>query len=495
MRRTSQGKTGKVFATLAALALVVAACGDDDDDDAEDTTATTAAATETTTAPATTEAAPEETSAPATDAPETTEASAPETTAASEVAPEDIATDVGVDDTTIKVGMLADLSGAFAPLVTQIVAAQEVFWDKVNADGGIAGRQVELVVEDNGYDVAVMQEKFEALRDEVAIISQSTGSPHTASIAAGLVEEDLIAIPLSWYSGWAFGETGQNALESYTNYCLESMNGIEYLSSEMGVETVAIISFPGEYGGDGAAGAAKAAEALGLEVVFDGTGLVTPPSADNPSPDQTAIISQIVETNPDLVWATINPSQLGVIMGGAVAQGYTGQWSGNSPTYNYQALQSDLGPLLDQYYTASTYIVTWGADVPGMQEVVDAMTEARPDLPVSDVYIVGWTEGMITKAVLEQAAANGDMTRAGIVAAASEVTVDFNGLAPTQTWGGEPNDFVVRESYIYDIDLSAFNYVTLGEGGGTTGSTLLTGPYTGELAADYDFTEPCFVAG
>jgi ABC-type branched-subunit amino acid transport system substrate-binding protein len=222
---------------------------------------------------------------------------------------------------------------------------------------------------------------------------------------------------------------------------------------------------------------------------------VTPPSADNPSPDQTAIISQIVQTNPDLVWAVINPSQLGVIMGGAVAQGYTGQWSGNSPTYNYQALQSDLGPLLDQYYTASTYIVTWGSDVPGMQEVVDAMTEARPDLPVSDVYIVGWTEGMITKAVLEQAAANGDMTRAGIVAAASEVTVDFNGLAPTQTWGGEPNEFVVRESYIYDIDLSAFNYVTLGEGGGTTGSTLLTGPYTGELAADYDFSEPCFVAG
>jgi ABC-type branched-subunit amino acid transport system substrate-binding protein len=502
MSRTSQGRTGhgrvgKAFATLAALALVVAACGDDDDDDAEEpSTATTEAVTATTEAtPATTAAVTEETSAPATEETSAPATEAPETTAASAVAPEDIATDVGVDDTTIKVGMLADLSGAFAPLVTQIVAAQEVFWDKVNDEGGIAGRQVELIVEDHGYDVAVMQEKFEGMRDEVAIISQSTGSPHTAAIAAGLVEEELIAIPLSWYSGWAFGETGQNALESYTNYCLESMNGIEYLAGEMGIETVAIISFPGEYGGDGAAGAAKAAEALGLEVVFDGTGLVTPPSADNPSPDQTAIISQIVQTNPDLVWAVINPTQLAVIMGGAVAQGYTGQWSGNSPTYNYQYLQSDLADALDQYYTASTYVVTWGADVPGMQEMVDAMTAARPDLPVSDTYIVGWTEGMITKAVLEQAAANGDMTRAGIAAAASEVTVDFEGLAPTQTWGGDPNDFVVRESYIYDVDLSKFNYITLGEGIGSTGNTLLTGPYTGELAADYDFTEPCFVAG
>ena len=496
MRKSTKGRTVvKVFASLTALSLVVAACGDDDDDDAEDTaTATTEAA------PATTEAAPEtttateETSAPATDAPTTT-AAAPETTAASAVAPEDILTDVGVDDTTIKVGMLADLSGAFAGLVTEIVEAQRVFWDQVNADGGIGGRQIELVVEDNGYDVAVMQEKFEALRDEVAIFSQSTGSPHTAAIAPGLVEEDLVAIPLSWYSGWAFGELGQNAFESYTNYCIESMNAVEWLNENRDVQTVAIISFPGEYGGDGAAGAAMAAEALGLEVVFDGTGLVTPPSADNPNPDQTAIISQIVQTNPDLVWAVINPSQLGVIMGGAVSQGYQGIWSGNSPTYSFKLLGTDLAPLLDQYYLASTYIVTWGSDVPGMQEVVDAMTAARPELAVSDVYILGWTEGLITKAILEKAAENGDMTRAGIVAAANEVEVDFNGLAPPQTWAGEPNDFVVRESYMYDVTLENFNPLPLGEGVGSTGWELLEGPFVSDTAAEFDFTEPCFVAG
>ena len=498
MRRTSEmRRTSKVFATLAALALVVAACGDDDDDDAEDTaTATTEAATATTAAPVTTEAATEETSAPATEETSAPATEAPETTeAATAVAPEDIATDVGVDATTIKVGMLADLSGAFAPLVTEIVEAQRVYWDKVNADGGIAGRQIELVIEDNGYDVATQQEKYEALRNEVAIFSQSTGSPHTAAIAPNLVADDLIAIPLSWYSGWAFGELGQNALESYTNYCFESMNGLEWLNKNREVQTVAIISFPGEYGGDGAAGAAKAAEALGLEVVFDGTAQVTPPSADNPNPDQTAIISQIVESNPDAVWATINPTTLGAIMGGAVSQGYQGIWSGNSPTYSFKLLGTDLAPLLDQYYIASTYIVTWGSDVPGMQEVVDEMTAARPDLPVSDVYILGWTEGEITRAVLEKAAENGDMTRAGIVAAASEVEVVFNGLAPPQTWGGEPNDFAVRESYIYDVTLEAFNPIPLGEGEGSTGWELLEGPYVSDIVEAYDFTEPCFVSG
>ena len=79
--------------------------------------------------------------------------------------------------------MLADLSGAFAPLVTEIVEAQKVYWDNVNANGGIAGRQVELDIEDTGYDVAKTQENYESMRDKVAIISQSTGSPHTAAIA------------------------------------------------------------------------------------------------------------------------------------------------------------------------------------------------------------------------------------------------------------------------------------------------------------------------
>jgi ABC-type branched-subunit amino acid transport system substrate-binding protein len=219
--RTGAGRASKIFATLAALALVVAACGDDDDN-AQDTSAPTTAGAATTAAPATTEAAPAttaaESSTPETTAASSTEAtSAPETTEAGTVAPADIKTDIGIDDTTIHVGMLADLSGAFAPLVSEIVEAQKVYWDNVNANGGIGGRQVALDIEDTGYDVAKTQEKYAAMRDKVAIISQSTGSPHTASIAPDLVKDNMVAIPLSWYSGWAFGELGQNAFESYTN--------------------------------------------------------------------------------------------------------------------------------------------------------------------------------------------------------------------------------------------------------------------------------------
>ena len=477
--------TRRMLAALTCFGLVAAACGDDEEGGGTDAPGTTAGGS----GPATTAGG----SGPATTSGGTgTTTAGSATTTGETVDPADIETDIGVDDETIKIGLLADLSGAFAPLVTEITEAQRVYWDKVNEEGGIAGRQIELLIEDTGYDVPTHLEKYEGMRDEVAIIGMSVGSPHTSAIAQDLVDDNLIAIPLTWYSGWADPDFGTNVFETYTNYCIESMNALEYFSKNEDVKTVAIVSFPGEYGGDGAAGARMAAEELGLEVVYDGTDQVVAPTAENASPDQSAVISQIVDADPDLVWTSINPGTLGSIMSGAVGQGFKGLWSGNSPSYSFKLLATELAPLLDEYYIASAYIATWGADVPGMEELVTAMSEAKPDLPVSDVYILGWTEAQVTRAILDKAAENGDMTREGIVAAANEVEVSFDGLAPDQTWAGDPNDYIVRESYIYDVVLDQYNEASLGEGGGSTGWELLEGPYTSDLAKNYQYEGPCF---
>ena len=150
MRRTSTRRTSRVVAPLVVLGLIAAACGDDDDEggDATATATDEAAATTAARRDPRNRRPPRRRRPPP---PPRSRRQRPSTTAA---APAEIATDIGVDDTTIKVGMLADLSGAFAPLVTEIVEAQKVYWDTVNANGGIAGRQIELVIEDNGYDVA-----------------------------------------------------------------------------------------------------------------------------------------------------------------------------------------------------------------------------------------------------------------------------------------------------------------------------------------------------
>ena len=395
----------------------------------------------------------------------------------------------------IRIGLNADLSGPFAPLVARIVDGQEAFWQIANDNGGIAGRQVELVIMDSGYEVATHLANYEAMSsdspDGVLMFSHSTGSPQTEATAELLVEDDLLAIPLSWYSGWADPGLGANIMELQASYCVESMNGVSYLADANSAETVAIISFPGDYGQDGAAGAKIAAEALGLTVVYDGEGAIIPGT------DLTPIITALVSADPDIVWATISSTTLAEILGGAYAQGLQAQWSGNSPTWDPQLLATPLWPIADEVYTHSTYTQLWDTgNSEGMSEMMAGMRAQRPDAPLSDTYIRSWMEGYATQQLLEHAAAAGDMTRAGIVAALQDVNLDFRGLAPNQTWGGDPNDYIVRASYMYDVDIAKFTPgATVSDAGAGTGFTLLEGPFVSDAAAAYEFEGACFVPG
>ena len=343
------------LALLLALALVLVACGNSGGETTTTAGATTTAAETTTTAGETT----------------TTEAEG------------DVTFDVGVTEDTITVGLLADLSGPFAPLVLDIVAAQEVYWDLLNEGGGIAGRQIEVIVEDTAYNPDQHRTKYEGMRDRIAMLSQSTGSPQTAGVIDLMLEDDMVAIPLTWYSGWAdpsFDES--TVLEQQTNYCFEAMNVVEYLSGRFeeangAPPTWGVVSFPGEYGQDGAFGAKYAIEQLGLEVVFDGEGLVTP----TPDDPETEVITGIASAAPNLVFATVNPTNLAVIMGGAFQSGFQGGWTGSVPSYDFRLLDTGadgLGGIIDAAYTQPGYIMPWGTDVPGMGPIVEAMLAVGP---------------------------------------------------------------------------------------------------------------------
>ena len=297
-----------------------------------------------------------------------------------------------------------------------------------------------------------------------------------------------MAIPLSWYSGWTDPTIGQNVLEVQANYCIEAMNGVTYMSETYG-NKMAIASFPGDYGQDGAIGAKIAAEALGLEIVYDGEAAVIPGA------DQTPVVTGIAESGADFVWLTTGPGQTAELVGGAAAAGYTGQWAGNSPAWNPALLGTGLAEVFDASYTHSTYTVLWGiGDSPGMQDLISTMREYAPDNIADDVYIISWIEGLIAQQVIENAIDNGDISRAGMVASANEITVDLQGLAPDQNWGVEPNEAIVRGTFLYDIDLAAFTPDgTVSDDNANRGFTLIEGDYVSPTAAAWTY-EPCFKA-
>ncbi|MEE8456562.1 MAG: ABC transporter substrate-binding protein [Acidimicrobiia bacterium] len=453
------------------MALVAASCSDSSDD-----TTTTAGGTEDTT---TTTAAPS-------GGDDTT------TTTAAPVAEMVTGRGVDADAKVITLGLLADLTGLFAGLVIDITDAQKVYWDLLNAAGGIDGWTVELVIEDTNYNVEQHIEKYEKIRGDVVAISQSTGSPTNVAALDLYKEDSMLVIPLSWYSGWAIPDfDGGVMLEQNTNYCLEAMNILDFVN-EMGGKTIALATFPGDYGQDASAGVKLAIEHYGMELVYDGEAAVIP------GQDQTPVIQSIVASGADWTFMTTNPSIGAEILAGAVLSGHEGAFTGSVPTYNFALLDSPAGPLYDLVYYQSGYNVGWGESTPGNDEMMAAMSDEYPDRRPSDSFIVGWNEAITMRKVLATAIANLDLSPEGVVAAANSVTeVDFGGAAPNQAYSGTPNDYVQRSLAMFKPDIDLYTAAggpaqTLSQADGTTGSVLVKDFFVGSLAEEFDFSAACY---
>jgi ABC-type branched-subunit amino acid transport system substrate-binding protein len=453
----------KWLAIFLVLGLILAACGDGGGED--ETTTTEAPATDTT--------------EPMTD---TTEPMTDTTTGDAG----DIETDVGVDleAGTITVGLLSDLSGVFSALVQVIVTGHEAYWDNVNANGGIGGLQVELNAVDTVYDPATHVQRYEELKDEVVAFGHSTGSPHTVAINDQLQADGILAIPLTWYSGWTDPAINANLLHHGVPYCIEAMNLIGYIQEQNpDVATVAIASNPGDYGFDSAEGAKIAAEAAGLEVVYDGAGLIN--AADEAT--LTEVANGIANSDADIAFVTTSPGAFGSIFGQALAAGYQGIWSGANPSFNPALVAPDsqiAEPLAASSYW-SAYTSVWTSDAPGVTEAKELVGDRLPQ--ATSAVFEGFVEAQIMHSALQAAYDAGDLTQAGVLNAAKSLdNVDFNGLAPSETYVGEANDQLQRTSLIFQPDPEGL------ASGESAGETVLEDEYTSDIAANYEFTEACY---
>jgi len=424
----------------------------------------------------------------------TTEVSTTSTTAAPGI--DEVLGGPGVDlpSKTITLGVLADLSGDFASLTADVVDAHLVFWDEVNAAGGIEGWTIDVEVSDTRADVDRHREQYEAMRDEVLAISQSTGSSANAGSLDSYIEDEMMVVPTSWISGWPFRSVDRGVMfEQNTNYCIEAMNVVGFASG-MGAQSLAIVTLDDLYGRDAGSGAARAADFYDLDVVYDGTGAVV--AAD----ELTEVIGAIVESGADWTFLATSPSLSAQIIAGAVRFGYQGMFAGAVPSYDSRLLDSASAELFGTRYYQSAYTVGWGEDSPGNTAMMSAMAAAFADRRPSDAFIIGWNAAIAMRSVLEAAIASGDLTRAGVVEAANSIDqISFGGTTPDQSYTGAPDEFVNRQSAIFKPSLEAYTAAggidqTLNQPGATTGSVLIQDFAAGDAASVFRFSAPCYLA-
>jgi branched-chain amino acid transport system substrate-binding protein len=172
------------------------------------------------------------------------------------------------DDGTIRIGMIAELTGPFQSLGTEARKAAELAVDQVNEDGGIDGRRLELIVEDAQGRPEQSVLAFNSFQDQgVAAVLGSSSSLVASGTLPSVDRAELPYISLTAHDSqvtedhpYVFAvpalssDYAEALLRSYqaegvtrlavaydteTQYPLEGYEAMRELAGEYGIEIVA----------------------------------------------------------------------------------------------------------------------------------------------------------------------------------------------------------------------------------------------------------------
>ena len=352
----------------------------------------------------------------------------------------------GFDGTTIKLGVVTPLTGPVAVIGLPLTTGNEIYWDRVNAAGGVGGKyKVQLVQEDSQYQPDIAVQKYNKLKAGVAAFQQILGTPSTLAVLPQLKADNVLAAPASLDAGWV---RQPNLLPVQPPYQIQAINALDYYVNLKNGQGKKICSFiqNDAYGEAGQAGVDYAASKLNFKVV-------TTQKFKVGDKDVTGQVQQLQKHKCDAVWLTATPADAGTIWGTAAKLGYAPQWIAQSPSYIGALAASPLGPYMAKTVWIAGDGSSWGDPrVPGMVQLIADMKKFKPKQGPDFYVAFGYDQGIAMDAVLEKAVANGDLSRAGILKASSEVgTVDFKGLTGNYTYGPPAKRNPPRSTTIFKV--------------------------------------------
>ncbi len=314
------------------------------------------------------------------------------------------AADPGITDNEITIGMFAPLSGPLIAYGIDPLNAAKMVYDDVNAKGGINGRKIKIVVEDdkcNGNDLVGAIKKLVTV-DKVFLLH---GGSCTAAIAAA---QEFVArekVPFVMLNA-----AGDNVVFPPQHYIFGSFQATqrvygaalaEFAAKTLKAKKVAIIVHDDDYGKANLAAAKAATERLGGTVVAMER---IPPSIT----DVTAPLLNIRAAKPDVIISGAYPAPAVLI-----AQKY-GEFGMNAipllqstqgiPTPSVFAKNVGNDDALKNFYY--TWAFTDVGDPALRQKWVAKYKKAYPDREPGAFMITGVPSALAVVQALEKAGRN-----------------------------------------------------------------------------------------
>ena len=331
----------------------------------------------------------------------------------------------------IKWGVLIDLSGPTSDWGKNQVKGQLDAMRWVNENGGINGKELKLIVIDDGYKVPRGVAGYNRLVDSEEVMGlyvQSTGTTMTLAkkiVADGVVTiaasfigvfQDPAKFPNSFYMSPSYNDMARIALKwSRTTWKDSSRNPkLCYLYPDNKYGR-AILETSKDY-----------AKKIGVEVGPDQV-------INWPTKDATVQLTNMNRFNPDYAYITSTAMNGAVILKNAKALGLETKFISNIRNFEESLITLSGGAAEGTYGVHP--IAPYGATVPGMNKVVKSHEKWHKGETGTNVYVEGWVNILCVAEALKRADKGGNLNPAGIRGAFEQFNnFETGGLAPPLTF-------------------------------------------------------------
>lgn len=168
---------------------------------------------------------------------------------------------------TLRVGMVAGFTGPVAGLVQESADGAKLYFDAVNAQGGIRGQNVELVTADDKYDNATAVAQAKALAGQgVLALMLSRGTGPTEAMLPVLKENRLPLIAPATGAASLHEPVQPYVYHLRASYQQEAERAVRHLAG-IGVKRITIVQVNDAFGNDAGKGAIKGLDELKLRAL------------------------------------------------------------------------------------------------------------------------------------------------------------------------------------------------------------------------------------
>ena len=336
----------------------------------------------------------------------------------------------GFDGTTIKVGVLTPQTGLAEAIGTPLTAGNQAYFDRINAEGGIAGKYpVELTVRDTEYQAPVAVTQYGDIKSNVAMFVQVLGTAIQDAILPQLKTDGIFAGPATLDAFWV---REPNLMPIGAPYQIQAINGLDYAVNNLDAEdkTICAMVEDSPYGEAGLEGLEYAADEYGVEISEVQTFRLGDPS-------YTAQVNALSGAGCELVWLTSLPTTTIPLMTESNGVGFAPTWLANSPAWNALLAAGDLATYMADNFLLMAEGPEWGdTSVEGMAQMLEDIAAYAPNQVPNIYFAFGYAQAWAAAQILEKAVELGDLSPSGIIAASEEVgTLTFGGLLGDYAYG------------------------------------------------------------